>query len=207
MQLKPWRNEELKKYGEALPTLKEGGLEKVSRLYKAKTGVGCDGFHPKVPLNLTTETRGETVEFLEKVEQSGKWPQQACTTMFFLIPKNVTSERPIALMPTLIRWWEAIRAPEVAKWRQKCRVDWDATDGRIGGTQQTVWGILLEMERFDGKAKEEDQGAFGLGPGPGEGLRTSQSPCNLGLGNALQLPKEDVAGAVWLLRAPEASAV
>ena len=42
------------------------------------------------------------MEFLEKVEQSGKWPQQACTTMFFLILKNVTSERPVALMPTLI---------------------------------------------------------------------------------------------------------
>ena len=32
--------------------------------------------------------------------------------------ENVTSERPIALMPTLIRWWEALRAPEVAKWQQ-----------------------------------------------------------------------------------------
>ena len=48
---------------------------------------------PKVLLDLTKETRGDTVEFLEKVEQSGKWPQQACTTMFFVIPKNVTSER------------------------------------------------------------------------------------------------------------------
>ena len=47
-------------------------------------------------------------------------PQQACTTMFFLFPKNVTSERPIALMPTLTRWWEALRAPEVAKW-QLCK--------------------------------------------------------------------------------------
>ena len=37
------------------------------------------------------------------VEQSGKWSQQACTTILFLVPKNVTSERPIALMPTLIR--------------------------------------------------------------------------------------------------------
>ena len=36
------------------------------------------------------------------VEQGGRWPQQACTTMFFLIPKNVTSERPFALMPTLV---------------------------------------------------------------------------------------------------------
>ena len=82
--------------------------------------------------------------------------------MFFLIPKNVTSERPIALMPTLIRCWEALRAPEVAKLQQKCRVDWDATDGRNGGAQQTVWEFLMEMERFNGIAKEEDQGAVAL---------------------------------------------
>ena len=81
---------------------------------KAKTGIGCDGLHPKVLWDLTEETRGKVVEFSEKVEQSGKWPQQACTMMFVLISKNVTSERPIALMPTLIRWWKALRAPEVA---------------------------------------------------------------------------------------------
>ena len=86
-------------------------------------------FYPKVPLDLTKETKGEIVEFLEKVEHRGKWPQQACTTMFILIPKNVTSERPSTLMPTLIFWWEALTAPEVAKWQQKYRVDWDATDG------------------------------------------------------------------------------
>ena len=127
---------------EALPTLQECDLDKASRLCKAKTVVGCDGFHPKVPLDLTRETRGEVVEFLEKVKQSGKWPQQACTTMFFLIPKNITSERPIAPMPTLIRWWKALRASEVAKWQQKYRVDWDATDGPNGGAQQTVFEIL-----------------------------------------------------------------
>ena len=68
-------------------------------MYEGKTGEGCDGFHPKVPLDL-----GEIVEFSEKVEQSGEWPQQACTTTIFSIPKNVTSERPIALVPTMIRW-------------------------------------------------------------------------------------------------------
>ena len=113
-------------------------------------------------MDLTKETRGEIVEFLEKVGQSGKWPQQACTTMFFLIPKNVTSERPIALVPTLIPWLEAMRAPEVAKWQQKYRVDSDATDGRNGGAHQRVWEIMLEMERCNGKAWEEDQGASAL---------------------------------------------
>ena len=99
--------------------LKECDLVKASRLYKAKTGVGCEGFHPRVPVDLTKETRVGVVALLEKGEQSGRWPQQACTTMFFLIRKNVTRERPIALVPTLIRWWEALRAPEVAMWQHK----------------------------------------------------------------------------------------
>ena len=125
---KPWKNRELRKREEALPRFKEWELDKVSRMYKTETGVGCDGFHPKVPLDLATETRGDIVDFLEKVERSGKWPQQACTTMLFLIPENVTSERPIALMPTLTLWWEALRAPEVAKWQMKYCVDWDAAE-------------------------------------------------------------------------------
>ena len=61
----------------------------------------------------------------------------------------------------LIRWWEALRAPEVAKWQQKCRVDWDATDGR-NGAQRTVWEVLMEMERFNGRGKAEEQGAVAL---------------------------------------------
>ena len=97
------------------------------------------------------------MQFLEKV-----WPQQTCTAMIFMIPKKFTSERPLALMPTLIRWWEALRAPGVTKWQQKCRMDWDATDGRNGGAQQTVLEILMEMGRFHGKAKEEHQGAVAL---------------------------------------------
>ena len=58
--------------------------------------------------------------------------------MLFLIPKNVTSERPIALMPTLIRWWEATRA--------RCRVDWDATHDQNGAAQRTVWENLMEIK-------------------------------------------------------------
>ena len=67
---------------------------------KATENVGCDGFSPKVPLDLSKETRGEVVEFFEKVELCGRWQQQACTTMFFMIPKKVTSEWPMVLLPT-----------------------------------------------------------------------------------------------------------
>ena len=50
----------------------------------------------------------------------------------------------------------------MAKWQQKYRVDWDAADGPSGGAQRTVWEVLMEMERFNGKAKAEDQGAVAL---------------------------------------------
>ena len=47
----------------------------------------------------------------EKLEQWRVWQEQDGTTVFsFLISKNVNSERLIALMPTLVRWWEWIRA-------------------------------------------------------------------------------------------------
>ena len=154
----PWRNEELKNLEADMPRL----LEKAAKSCKAKTGVVCDGVHPKVPLDLTKETRGKVVEFLEKVLQCGRWPQQACTRMFFLNRKNVTFERPIALMLAMVRWWEALRAPEVAKWQHKCRFEWDTTDGRNGGVERTVWETLLEMERFTYHAGERDQGATAL---------------------------------------------
>ena len=68
-----------------------------------------------------------------------------------------------------------------------------------------MWEILLGMERFNGEAEEEYQ-ALGLGLGPGKGARAGQSSCGVGQGNALQLPKEDPASAMRVLRAP-ASAV
>ena len=38
----------------------------------------------------------------------------------------------VLLMPTLICWWEALRAPEVAKWQQKYRVDiWTLPTGEM----------------------------------------------------------------------------
>ena len=93
----------------------------------------------KLPLDVTEGTRGEIVELLKKVEQSGKWPQKACTRMFFQIPKNITSERPIALMPT---WHQKRRHGSrgivlvgtllTAKWRSPANsVGNSAGDGKI----------------------------------------------------------------------------
>ena len=62
-KINPGSMRSLRRYEEALPRLKEGGLEMASRINKAKTGVRCDGFHPKIVLDLTKETKGEIVIF------------------------------------------------------------------------------------------------------------------------------------------------
>ena len=56
------------------------------------------------------------------------------------------------------------------------------------------WEILMDRERFDMHTKTEDQRAVALGSEPNE-LSNVSTFCGLGLGDALQLPKEDTAGA------------
>ena len=85
--------------------------------YKSSTGVGTDGCHPKLPLDLTEEECAVIIDITTTVEQCGFWPAQASTTMFFLLPENVTSDRTIAMWPTLFRWWEWLTAPLVQEWK------------------------------------------------------------------------------------------
>ena len=65
------------------------------------------------------------------------WSQLACATIFFLIPKNVTSEREAA----------------------KCQMP---RTGGSGGAERIVWETLLDMERFNYHAGGRDQGAIAL---------------------------------------------
>ena len=96
----------LRKWEEALPRLKEWeGIEESIENVQSKDRCMIDGLQKK---------RG-ACEFLEGGAE-WKMAQQACTTMFFLMPQNVTSERPIALMPTLIRFfWEAFESTRSGK--------------------------------------------------------------------------------------------
>ena len=93
----PRRNEE--RYAEE----KKSDLEKAARKYKAKTGVGCDGFHPKLPLvwRERNKRRGGGV-----LGEGGTVSEMAATSLhndLLLNSENVTSERPIAFMLTMIR--------------------------------------------------------------------------------------------------------
>ena len=100
------------------------------------------------------------------------------------------------------RWREWLRAPEISRWQEVHRVEWDATGVRNGWPGRIVWETLLEMDRFDCRAGEMDQGAVTVMIWPGRpGFSVSQL-C-VGWGNTYPFHQENAASALRL-RAPEA---
>ena len=134
---RPWKKEELKNLEEDMPRLEEWswkGSEILQSQYRS--GVRCLSFQ---------SSSGFDKKQYEKIWNSwrrwssvGDARSKLAQRLFCMIPKNVTSERPIALMPKMNRWWEALRAPEVAKWERKYCVELGATDGRNGGAALCV---------------------------------------------------------------------
>ena len=61
----------------------------------------------------------------------------ASNTVFFIIPRTTASDRPMALLPTLIRWWEWLRATG------------NASSKYVGGAEGAGWEALLAMETMD----------------------------------------------------------
>ena len=144
-------------------------------------------------LDQTKELRGQIAEPLEKMKQSGKWPQQVCTTMFFLI-------RRLSQMRDQLRLWQ--RGFVGGKsWghlmprsgRGEVPRYWEATDGRNGGAQQTVGDEEVQIQSRGRRSR-----CVGIDSGLDEGLRASQHPCGLDLDDALQLP-EKIFRALWVV--------
>ena len=90
----------------------------------------------------------------------------------------------------MIRRWEALRAPEVAKWQKKYRVEW----GRHGLSKRRSstksmgnigWRWRVSMVEQRRKLKVRSPWCWTW--------HVSGSPSGVGLGNALQLPEEDLA--------------
>ena len=104
---------------------------------------------------------------------------------------------------TWIRWWEALRAPEV-KWQKKYRAEWDAPEWSKRRSSTNSMGNIDGYGRFNGDAKEEDQGESALVLDLAKASDAGQSPCGLGL--ATHFPRKDLASAVLVFRAPGCAA-
>ena len=68
--------------------------------------------------------------------------------VFFVQPKTVASDRPLALLATQIRWWEWVRA-DIFDDTKSNRVGWTK---EAGGAEYTVWEAMLELEPDEAEA-------------------------------------------------------
>ena len=93
-------------------------LRQICAAFKPTTGLGVDGWHPRHWSWLSNQAL-ETLECMFRLsEAKGRWPSTAWATLLFLAPKQDGGGRPLGLLPTPIRVWEAARDPIVRDWER-----------------------------------------------------------------------------------------
>ena len=102
------------------------GFDAVVGSFKAKTGIGVDAIHPAMWSRISEKGKQLYTDLLNDVERTLTWPVQIQTLMYFLVPKTPTGERPIGLMPSIVRvisqtrsydWACKGRSAEMAVWQ------------------------------------------------------------------------------------------
>ena len=169
---------------------REESLQKAARGFKATTGAAREGFHPRVFLDLSNGTREELVIFLDKVELCGKWPQQACTTLFFLMPKNVASERPHCFAAPhsdqMVGFAAGARGGEVER-EASCEM---GCDGRAKRRRRAhIVSDAVGDVKVRLVSRSAGPGSDHVGLGSGQSFRPSASSSGVDAGDAFQLPR------------------
>ena len=95
----------------------------------------------------------------------------------------------------------------MVKWQYKHRLECNVTDERNGGAQRKVWEVLMEMERFNGRAKAEDQGAVALVLDPAKAFERVSLPVVWAWATHFSFPRKMMRVLCRVFRASEASAV
>ena len=111
--------------------------------FRAKTGA----IHPSMGSRISEKGKQLYTDLFNDVESTLTWPAQIQTLLYFLVPKTPTGERPIGLMPSIVRVWERMRKPILDQ-------------GMISQTRSYVWackGRSAEMAAWQHLVLEEGQ--------------------------------------------------
>ena len=102
------------------------GFDAVVGSFKAKTGIGVDAIHSSMWSRISEMGEQLYTDLLNDVERTLTWPAHVQTLIYFLVPKTPTGERPIGLMPSIVRVWELVRKPTLDQWMisQTRSYDW-----------------------------------------------------------------------------------
>ena len=174
-------------------------------------GLGCDGFHPEVPLQLWTETM-ETCELLREGSSSEGDGRNKRARLFFLIPHNFTSELHrvgadsdlmVWVVAGRLRYRDSKNGIELGGMLTMC-----AMDELLYGTRCRTWEDLnmdlaeLTRERWCSCLIWPLR--LSVSVWFGHYVWACQSSCCVSSGSAFQFLQTDPASLIWLLWSPAA---
>ena len=135
-----------------LPRPSDDRLVAVTAAYKEGTGIGSDRIHPRHVGQLPHDARECYIDFLVCLEEFLILPEHHQLLQYWLTPKpDSPGKRPLCLLPTMVRTWEAVRKPVLQQWIQSTamrRYNW-ACVGR--SAEGAAWSHLLKQEAADGE--------------------------------------------------------
>ena len=110
---------------EPLPAITTTMLDTALRASRRNAGKGHDMLGPADILALPEQGRRHLCELLNDVEKAGTWPWLLLSTSIMLKPKPDNSDRPLGLLPMMVRVWEKIRQPPMQAWCRERAGPWD----------------------------------------------------------------------------------
>ena len=100
-------------------------LDTALRASRRRAGKGHNMLGPADILALPDQGRRDLCELLNHVEPACTWPWQLLSTSIMLKPKPDNTDRPLGLLPMMVRIWEKIRQPPMQAWCRERAGPWD----------------------------------------------------------------------------------
>jgi hypothetical protein len=111
---------------------------------KRSTGLGCDGWDPEAIAAAPPEAKEQLVKMMQQWEDNGTVPLQLLYNIVKLIPKPGGGERPITLMPLLVRLLFKMRGYVTTEWCEKRARHWDGAVRGSSALRTAVHNLLLD---------------------------------------------------------------
>ena len=95
-------------------------LDTAPRVSRRRAGKGQDMQGPADLLASLAWGRQERTEILNQIEQAGTWRWQLLGTSIMLKPKPDNTDRPLGLLPVMVRMWEKFVKPPAGVVQRAC---------------------------------------------------------------------------------------
>ena len=149
---------------ETVPERKLSHFHEALYTFDSSTGKGSDNIGPSFIKALPIEAKIELLSLFNDIARAGAWPWQWLHTIICLIPKPSGGDRPIGLMPMLMRLFFRCYADVTRDWTMGKHGAWDtaiqgssslraalkrALDIECAQVAEEIFGlILLDIEKF-----------------------------------------------------------